>query len=69
MSKYTISMDYIEFQRLEKAKQDLKILKNRLLDCIDKSGETYLIKIEQLKQIAKEQLSFEPDKGDIFIDV
>lgn len=69
MSQYTISMDYNEFKRLEKSKQDLQILKSRLLNCIDQRNKPYMINIKQLKEIAKEQLSFIPDEGDIFIDV
>lgn len=69
MSQYTISMDYNEFKRFEKAKQDLINLKSRLRGCINKQDNTYLINIRQLKQIAKEQLPYEVDEGDIFIDV
>lgn len=69
MSKYTITMDYVEFQRLQKFKNDFINLKSRLSKCINKQENTYLINIEELKEIAKEQLPFEIDKGDIFIDV
>ena len=69
MSKYTISMDYIEFQRHEKAKNDLKELKLKLQNCIERQDNTYLFDIKQLKQIAKEQLPYEIDEGDIIIDV
>lgn len=69
MSQYTISMDYNEFKRFEKAKQELQTLKNRLRVCIDTKNKPYMINIKELKQIAKEQLLFEIDEGDIFIDV
>ena len=69
MSQYTISMDYNEFKRFEKAKQELQILKNRLRECINTENIPYMINIKELKKIATEQLLFEVDKGDIFIDV
>lgn len=69
MSKYNITMDFLDFQRLEKAKNELINLKSKLRECINKQDNTYLINIRQLKQIAKEQLPYEVDEGDIFIDV
>lgn len=69
MSKYNITMDFLDFQRLEKAKNELINLKSKLRECINKQDNTYLINIRQLKQIAKEQLPYEVDEGDIFVDV
>ena len=69
MSKYKISMDYNEFQRLEKSQKSLTLLCNRLRSCIDYQSKPMMINIKELKKIAIEQLPFEVDEGDIFVDV
>lgn len=53
MPKYQITMDYLDFQRLEKTKKELQDLKKELADCIEYHHESSpTVDIKKLKNIA-----------------
>ncbi|MBR5304885.1 MAG: hypothetical protein IKU37_08695 [Candidatus Gastranaerophilales bacterium] len=53
MPKYQITMEYLDFQRLEKAKKELQELKKELSDCIEYHHESRpTVDIRKLKNIA-----------------
>lgn len=53
MPKYRITMDYLDFQRLEKAKEELFELKRKLSGCIEyQTGLKPVADIKKLKKIA-----------------
>lgn len=53
MPKYQITMDYLDFQRLEKTKKELQELKKELADCIEyHHNSSPVVDMKKLKTIA-----------------
>lgn len=69
MSKYTVTMDYNDFERFQKRKKELEELKSKILSCVEYQKDTpIIVHINELKEIALKLLPFEVSSEDIIID-
>ena len=69
MSRYTITMDYNDFERFQKRKKELEDLKSEILSCVEYQKDTpIIVHTNKLKEIALRLLPFEISSEDIIID-
>lgn len=72
MGKYTISMDYNEFEKFVKIEKELKGLKKELAECYDYDvpfGTPMTVSVKKLKEISSRFIPVPLEENQGFIDV
>lgn len=70
MTKYTISMDYKEFEKLKNYEEELKNLKKELSECVSymQQGVPVIIHTKKLNKIALRYIPIEIEPNEVIVN-